>query len=57
MEIVFWILVGFFLSLVIRGVIESAPRRITKDELMAMVDEQFVDEYNKYRAEALRRAK
>lgn len=57
MDILIWILVGVLIALVVRAVVSNAPRRITRDELMAMVDEQFIEEYNEYRAEAIRRAK
>lgn len=30
---------------------------VTRTELMKLTDEAFVEEYNKYRSEALRRAK
>lgn len=57
MESFIWLLVGILIALVIRAVVDVRPRRITKDELMAMVDELFIEEYNMYREEALRRSK
>ena len=57
MESFIWLLVGILIALVIRAVLDTSPRRITKDELMAMVDELFIEEYNMYREEALRRSK
>lgn len=55
MEIVFWILVGFFWGLVVRGMFNKHSDDLTKEEVIELANRQFEKDYEAYKAS--RRAK
>ncbi len=49
-------LMGMGFGLLIRAFVNRRPP-ISREEIRSLADDLFVEEYNKYREEALRRAK
>lgn len=55
-EVLLYCLMGVGLGLLIRVFVKRRPP-ISQEEIRNLADDLFVEEYNKYREEALRRAK